>query len=56
MLGEVNTAFTEAQYMSEDRLNSKKINPLTFTHPDNKYWTLGEMVADAFNIGKKIKK
>ena len=56
VLGEVIIAYTTAQYMSEDELNSKKINPLTFTQPDNKYWTLGEMVADAFSIGKKIKK
>jgi flavin reductase (DIM6/NTAB) family NADH-FMN oxidoreductase RutF len=55
VLGEVITAFTEAHYLTENKLDSKKIDPFTFSQPDNKYWALGDMVADAFSIGKKFK-
>lgn len=56
ILGEVIAAYTEKQYMSGEKLDSKKINPFTFSQPDNKYWTLGDMVADAFSIGKHLGK
>ena len=52
VLGEVITGYTEEQYMSKEKLDSRKINPFTFSQPDNKYWALGDMVADAFTIGK----
>lgn len=55
VLGEVITAFTEEQYMSKDKLDSMKIDPFTFSQPDNKYWALGDMVADAFTIGRTLK-
>ena len=55
VLGEVITAYTEAHYLTENKLDSKKIDPFTFSQPDNKYWALGDMVADAFSIGKKFK-
>jgi len=55
VLGEVITAYTEEQYMSKGKLDSRKINPFTFSQPDNKYWALGDMIADAFAIGKIFK-
>ena len=55
VLGEVIAAYTEAHYLTENKLDSKKIDPFTFSQPDNKYWALGDMVADAFSIGKKFK-
>ncbi|MFX1286468.1 MAG: flavin reductase family protein [Promethearchaeota archaeon] len=56
VLGEVMAAYTEEQYMTEGKLDPKKINPFTFSQPDNKYWALGDLVADAFSIGKVLKK
>ncbi|UCE14262.1 MAG: flavin reductase family protein [Candidatus Heimdallarchaeota archaeon] len=56
VLGEVVNAYTEEEYMSEGELDSQKINPFTFSQPDNKYWGLGDMVGDAFAIGKTLKK
>jgi flavin reductase (DIM6/NTAB) family NADH-FMN oxidoreductase RutF len=55
VLGEVMTAYTETQYLSEEKLDSRKIDPFTFSQPDNKYWALGDIVADAFTIGKTLK-
>jgi flavin reductase (DIM6/NTAB) family NADH-FMN oxidoreductase RutF len=56
VLGEIVTAYTEEQYMNEGKLDSKKIDPFTLSQPDNKYWALGDIVADAFSIGKTLKK
>ena len=56
VLGEIVTAYTEEQYTSEGKLDSKKIDPFTLSQPDNKFWALGDMVADAFSIGKTLKR
>ena len=56
VLGEVLSTYTEDQYISEGKLDPKKIDPFTFSQPDNKYWSLGDKVADAFTIGKTFKK
>ncbi len=55
VLGEVISGYTEEQYMSMEKLDSRKIDPFTFSQPDNKYWALGDIVADAFAIGKTFK-
>ncbi|MFX0014459.1 MAG: flavin reductase family protein [Promethearchaeota archaeon] len=52
VLGEVIAAYTEEQYLHEGRLDIRKINPFTFSQPDNKYWTIGDMLGDAFSFGK----
>lgn len=54
VLGEIIAAYTEERYMSDGKLDPKKINPFMLTQPDNHYWGLGKIVADAFAIGKTI--
>ncbi|MFX0209853.1 MAG: flavin reductase family protein [Candidatus Hodarchaeota archaeon] len=55
VLGEIAAAYTEEKFMSEGKLDPKKINPFMLTQPDDHYWGLGEIVADAFTIGKTLK-
>ncbi|MBM9537101.1 hypothetical protein [Desulfobulbus alkaliphilus] len=42
--------------MSDKMLDIKKMNPFTLTMPDNKYWTVGDNLGKAWNIGKSLKR
>lgn len=52
VLGEVVEAYSEERFLTDDRLDIKKANPVVLTMPDNRYWTVGEHVADAWDAGK----
>ena len=54
LLGEVKHLYSEEQYMTDGVLDQKKLNLLIFTNPARQYWTLGEVVADAYSIGKSF--
>ena len=53
-IGEPREVFTEEKYMTDNQLDIKKINPFTLTMPDNHYWSVGENLGKAWNIGKNI--
>jgi len=55
-IGEPKEVFTEEKYMTDNKLDIKKINPFTLTMPDNHYWSIGENLGKAWNIGKNLKK
>jgi len=55
-LGEPREVFTEERFMTDNKLDVKKINPFTLTMPDNNYWSVGENLGRAWNIGKALKK
>jgi len=55
-IGEPKEVFTEEKYMTDKKLDIKKINPFTLTMPDNKYWSVGKNLGKAWNIGKNLKK
>jgi len=55
-IGEPKEVFTEEKYMTDNKLDVKKINPFTLTMPDNHYWSVGENLGRAWNIGKNLKK
>ena len=54
VLGEVVAAYTEDQYLSDGKLDIKKVNPVVLTMPDNRYWTVGDYLAKAWGVGKKL--
>jgi len=54
-IGEPKEVFTEEKYMTNNVLDIKKINPFTLTMPDNHYWSVGEKLGKAWNIGKSLK-
>jgi hypothetical protein len=37
-------------------LNIAKVKPLLFDMSSIKYWSLGEVVANCWNVGKQLKK
>lgn len=55
VLGEVKHLYSEEKYMTGGVLDQKKLRPLLFTNPARQYWSLGEVVADAYSIGKEFK-
>jgi flavin reductase (DIM6/NTAB) family NADH-FMN oxidoreductase RutF len=55
-IGETKEVFTEEKYMTDKMLDIKKVNPFTLTMPDNNYWSVGENLGKAWNIGKSLKK
>jgi flavin reductase (DIM6/NTAB) family NADH-FMN oxidoreductase RutF len=54
-IGEIVMSYTEEKYLTDGKLDIKKMNPLLLTMPDNSYWTIGEFVGNAWSIGKKLK-
>ena len=55
-IGEPKEVFTEEKFLTEKKLDIKKMRPFTLTMPDNNYWSVGEFVGKAWNIGKGLKK
>jgi flavin reductase (DIM6/NTAB) family NADH-FMN oxidoreductase RutF len=55
IIGEIVESYTERRYLSNDALDAQKIDPLFLTMPDNNYWTLGDNVGKAWEVGKDMK-
>jgi len=54
-IGEIIGTYTEERFLSDGKLDFKKMKPFILSQPDTSYWTLGEPVAKAWNIGKSYK-
>ena len=54
-MGDIVGTYTEEQFLSDGKLDFGKMKPLILSQPDTSYWTLGERLAAAWNIGKKYK-
>ena len=54
-IGEIMASYTEERYLTREKLDMKKIDPILLSMPDNRYWTLGEHAGDAWSIGKSLK-
>jgi hypothetical protein len=46
--------YSEERFMTDGVLDQKKLNLLLFTNPARQYWTLGDVVANAYSIGKTL--
>ena len=55
IVGEVKHIYTEERYLTDGKLDQEKIGQLAYTQPPSAYWLLGERVADAFSVGKKLR-
>ncbi|UCE11505.1 MAG: flavin reductase family protein [Candidatus Thorarchaeota archaeon] len=55
VLGEIVAAHTEERFLTDGKIDPLKANPFVLTMPDNSYWTLGDRLADAFQVGKRLK-
>ena len=54
IIGEVVEAFSDEGYLNQGEPDVKKMDLLIFTMPDNKYWSLGDYIGQAFEIGKSM--
>lgn len=54
-IGEIVGSYIEEQYLTDGHPDIKKINPLLLTMPDNRYWSVGEYVGDAWKAGNTWK-
>jgi len=54
-IGEIIASFTEEKYLTDCKLDIRKINPLLLTMPDNRYWKVGDYAGDAWSTGKTLK-
>jgi flavin reductase (DIM6/NTAB) family NADH-FMN oxidoreductase RutF len=54
-IGDIMGAYTEEGYLTDGKLDFKKMKPLILSQPDTSYWRLGKQVASAWNIGKRYK-
>jgi flavin reductase (DIM6/NTAB) family NADH-FMN oxidoreductase RutF len=55
-IGEPKEVYTEEKYITDNKPDIRKINPFTLTMPDNQYWSIGENLGKAWDIGKNFKK
>jgi flavin reductase (DIM6/NTAB) family NADH-FMN oxidoreductase RutF len=54
-VGEIMGMYTEERFLSDGKLDFKKMKPMMLSQPDTSYWRLGEPVAKAWKIGKEYK-
>jgi flavin reductase (DIM6/NTAB) family NADH-FMN oxidoreductase RutF len=53
--GEIVGTYTEEKFLTDGKMDFRKMKPLILSQPDASYWNLGEPVAKAWSIGKKYK-
>lgn len=59
-IGEIINIYSEDKYLDNGKPDVKKIRPFLLTMPDNRFWSVGEQVGNAWKDGvayqKKMKK
>jgi flavin reductase (DIM6/NTAB) family NADH-FMN oxidoreductase RutF len=55
-IGEIAGAYCEERFMTDGKPDIKKMDPLVLTVPDNRYWSVGDCVGNAWSIGKRLKR
>lgn len=55
-IGEIVNAYSEERFMTDGKLDFKKIDPLLLTMPDNSYWSFGDKAGQAWKDGLAVKK
>ena len=57
MIGQVEEVFASEECLTDGQPDVAKIDPLVFTVGANKaYHGIGDFIADAFSVGKELKK
>jgi flavin reductase (DIM6/NTAB) family NADH-FMN oxidoreductase RutF len=54
-IAEIVTIFSEEKYLSAGKPDVKKIRPFLLTMPDNRFWSMGEHVGNAWKDGAKYR-
>jgi flavin reductase (DIM6/NTAB) family NADH-FMN oxidoreductase RutF len=55
IIGQIMAAFAEKECLTDDKPDVQKIDPLTLTMPDNRYWRMGKYAGAAWEAGKSLK-
>ena len=55
-IGEIVQTYADESVLIEDKVDLAKLKPLLFDMSSVKYWSIGEVVADCWNVGKQLKK
>jgi flavin reductase (DIM6/NTAB) family NADH-FMN oxidoreductase RutF len=55
IIGQITAAFAEEECLTDNRPDVQKIDPLTLTMPDNRYWKVGKHAGTAWEAGKRLK-
>ena len=54
-IGEIVGTFTEERFLTDGKMDFRKMKPMILSQPDTSYWSLGEPIAKAWSIGKRYK-
>ena len=54
-IAEIVTIFSEEIYLTGNKPDVKKIRPFLLTMPDNRFWSVGEQVGNAWKDGVKFR-
>ena len=54
-IGEITETYACEKFLTNDKPDIKKINPFSYFY-DNNYWGVGNILAEAFKIGKNYEK
>ena len=53
-IAEIVNAYSEEQYLENNKPDINKINPFVLTMPDNNYWSVGNNLGKAWSLGRKL--
>ena len=56
IIGEIVEVYCEEKYLTEDKPDYKKIDPMLFFMPEGPYIRVGDVIAKAFDVGKDFRK
>jgi flavin reductase (DIM6/NTAB) family NADH-FMN oxidoreductase RutF len=54
-IGEIKNIYSEEKYLENGKPDVKKVQPFLLTMPDNRFWSVGEQVGNAWKDGVKYK-
>jgi flavin reductase (DIM6/NTAB) family NADH-FMN oxidoreductase RutF len=55
-IGQIEKAYAEESIIENNLPNIEKMDPISFSMNDNRYWKLGESIGKAWSIGRGFKK
>lgn len=47
--------WTEDRFLADGMPDIRKLRPFTLTEPDNRYWSVGEHIGDAYSAGRHLR-
>ncbi len=56
MIGEIVETYVDESVLTDGKVDISKVKPLLFDMSSVKYWSVGNVIADCWSIGKQLKK